>query len=72
MKALDNDAHSFYHRVAVDSVIDGCVYVRSKDKVGPDIGSIPSPLRAHCGRLEVFLREELKIEWGHMLEGVSE
>lgn len=72
MKVLDTDPRSFCYRVAVDSAVGGCGHVGLKDRVRSDIGGISSPFRAHCGRLEAFLREELKIEWGYMLEGVSE
>ncbi|KAF8866424.1 FAD/NAD(P)-binding domain-containing protein [Acephala macrosclerotiorum] len=71
LKTLKTDAHSFCRRVAVDSLIDGKDLVGSKENSGSDIGILQAPPRAHCGRLEGVLRENLKIEWGHVLDNVS-
>ncbi|CZR50795.1 uncharacterized protein PAC_00669 [Phialocephala subalpina] len=71
LKVLGTDAHSFCRRVAVDSSMDGKGIVSLKEKPGPETGILQSPFRAHCGRLESVLREELKIEWGHVLDHVS-
>lgn len=71
LRILNIDESTFYQRVAVDSVNGGRGYVYEKFPISPRTHSLPSPLRAHCGRLEGLLRENLDIKFGHALEDVT-
>lgn len=72
LKVLDLDARSFTQNIAVDSGNGGQGLAKSSHGDMNENGSgLHVPFRAHCGRLEMALREGLKIEWGHSLEDVS-
>jgi 2-polyprenyl-6-methoxyphenol hydroxylase-like FAD-dependent oxidoreductase len=71
LRILGIDESTFCQRVAVDSANGGRGYVYEKFAVSAGTHTLPTPLRAHCGRLEGLLRENLDIKWGHALESIS-
>ncbi|KAK0119170.1 hypothetical protein ONS95_008028 [Cadophora gregata] len=72
INVLNVDESSFARRVAVDGLRGGTgkVYPSLVSGLGSGKGHAEL-LRAHQGRLEEVLREELDIKWGHALEGVE-
>ncbi|KAH7364203.1 hypothetical protein BKA65DRAFT_572474 [Rhexocercosporidium sp. MPI-PUGE-AT-0058] len=70
VKVLDIDEMTFVRRVAVDGVREGRGRVYGGDG-GDGGGGGRKPLRAHRGRLEGLLREEINVKWGHALQHIS-
>ncbi|KUJ22483.1 FAD/NAD(P)-binding domain-containing protein [Mollisia scopiformis] len=70
LKVLGTDERSFRGKVAVDSLNSGSGLV-SSDRSNSVSEGFSLPFRAHCGRLEAALRDDLKIQWSHVLENVS-
>lgn len=60
LKTLDIDESTFRHQLAVDTNKGGNGHIF---KV-----SNSASFRAHCGRFESMLREDLNIKWGHQYE----
>jgi len=69
---LGIDESTFARRVAVDGSRGGMgqVYPSHVSGLGSGKGG-PKLLRAHRGRLEGLLREQLDVQWGHVLEGIE-
>ncbi|KAH7417297.1 hypothetical protein BKA64DRAFT_739837 [Cadophora sp. MPI-SDFR-AT-0126] len=70
VKVLGIDEATFSRRVAVDGLRGGQVYPSHVSSLRNREG-VPKPLRAHRGRLEGLLREELDVKWDHVLEGIE-
>jgi hypothetical protein len=65
------DEGTFVKRVAVDGIINGKGFVHLDDKGRTrDEKYRVSPLRAHRGRLESLLREDVDVKWGHLLQDI--
>jgi len=60
LKTLDMDESTFRHQLAVDTNKGSSGHIA---KV-----SNSASFRAHCGRFESMLREDLNIKWGHQYE----
>ena len=69
---LGIDESTFACRVAVDGLKGGMgqVYPSHVSGLGSSKG-VPELLRAHRGRLEGLLREQLDVKWGHVLEEIE-
>ncbi|PVH85893.1 FAD/NAD(P)-binding domain-containing protein [Cadophora sp. DSE1049] len=72
IKVLDIDESTFARRIAVDGLKGGVgqVYPSHVSGLGSGKG-VPKLLRAHRGRLEGLLREELDVKWDHVLEDIE-
>lgn len=66
-----NDGNAFCRHVAVDSEFGGSGLLLAGGGISGKTPYASSSVRAHRGRLEALLREDLEIQWNHQCESIT-